>query len=51
MASDRVRREITEHEKKLAVMASRNLNADKLQADLDALIKENESLEQQLRDS
>ncbi|KAJ0101511.1 hypothetical protein Patl1_03806 [Pistacia atlantica] len=46
LATDRIRREITEYEKKLAAMASRSLNVDKLQADLDAILKENEHLEQ-----
>lgn len=44
MASDRLHREAIEHEKKLAAMASRSLNVDKLQADLDAIRKENEYL-------
>lgn len=44
MATDRLRREATEHEKKLAAMASRSLNVDKLQADLDAIRMENEYL-------
>ncbi|XP_059443174.1 uncharacterized protein LOC132175302 isoform X2 [Corylus avellana] len=50
LATDRVRREVAEHEKKLAAMASRSLNVDKLQADLDAIRKENEYLEQRLQD-
>jgi cell shape-determining protein MreC len=50
LTTDRVRREVAEHEKKLAAMASRSLNVDKLQADLDAIRKENEYLEQRLND-
>ena len=42
---------MTDREKKLAAMASRSLNIDKLLADLDAIVKENEYLEQQLRDN
>ena len=42
---------MAEREKKLAAMASRSLNVDKLQADLDAILKENEYLEQQLQDN
>ncbi|KAL5803807.1 hypothetical protein ACOSQ3_030607 [Xanthoceras sorbifolium] len=49
LATDRVRREVAEYEKKLAAMASRSLNVDKLQADLDAITKENEYLEQCLK--
>lgn len=51
LATDRVRREVAEHEKKLAAMAARSLNVDKLQADLDAIQKENEYLERRLRDN
>lgn len=47
LATDRVRREIAEYEKKLAAVASRSLNVDKLQADVDVIMKENEFLEQQ----
>ncbi|KAK9941169.1 hypothetical protein M0R45_017790 [Rubus argutus] len=50
LATDRIRREATEHEKKLAAMASRSLNADKLQADLEAIRRENEYLEKSLQD-
>lgn len=50
LATDRVRREVADHGKKLAAMASRSLNVDKLQADLDAIRKENEYLEQRLQD-
>ena len=51
LATDRIRREMADREKKLAAMASRSLNVDKLQADLDAILKENEYLEQQLQDN
>ncbi|XP_074564529.1 uncharacterized protein LOC141821065 isoform X1 [Curcuma longa] len=51
LATDRARRESAEHEKKLAAISSRTLEFDKLQADLDSIKKENESLEQQLRDA
>lgn len=46
LSADRVQREIAENEKKLAAMASRSLNIERLQADLDAIIKENKHLEQ-----
>ncbi|KAM0995654.1 hypothetical protein ACFX2C_005759 [Malus domestica] len=49
LATDRTRREVGELEKKLAAMASRSLNVDKLQADLDAIRRENEHLEKCLR--
>ncbi|CAN6559064.1 unnamed protein product [Malus baccata var. baccata] len=42
LTTDRIRREVGEHEKKLAAMASRSLNVDKLQADLDAIRREND---------
>ncbi|GLT79535.1 hypothetical protein SLA2020_510200 [Shorea laevis] len=48
LATDRVRREIADLEKKLSAMACQSVNVDKLQADLDAIRKENEYLEQQL---
>lgn len=48
--TDRIRREMAECEKKLSAMAFRSLNVDKLQADLDAITKENKYLEQQLGD-
>ncbi|CAK7324475.1 unnamed protein product [Dovyalis caffra] len=51
LTADRTRREMSEHEKKLAAMASRSLNVDKLQADLDAIVKENECLEQRLAEN
>lgn len=49
LATDRIRREVGEREKKLATMASRSLNVDKLQADLDAITRENEHLEKSLQ--
>ncbi|KAM1806090.1 hypothetical protein ACFX11_029275 [Malus domestica] len=42
LTTDRIRLEVGEHEKKLAAMASRSLNVDKLQADLDAIRREND---------
>ncbi|XP_057997979.1 uncharacterized protein LOC131176985 isoform X1 [Hevea brasiliensis] len=51
LMSDRIQREVAEYEKKLTAMAFRSLNVDKLQADLDAIKKENEHLEQQLEDN
>lgn len=47
-ATDKARREVAEYEAKLVAVVSRSLNIDKLQADLDAIRKENEHLEQQL---
>lgn len=49
LAADRVRREVAEHEKKLSVMAARSYNMEKLQAELDAIMKENQQLEQRLQ--
>ncbi|KAF8414286.1 hypothetical protein HHK36_002288 [Tetracentron sinense] len=46
LATDRTQREAAEQEAKLAAMASRSLNVNKLQADLDAIKMENEFLEQ-----
>ncbi|XWS09623.1 hypothetical protein CRYUN_Cryun39dG0005600 [Craigia yunnanensis] len=51
LATDRIQREMAAREKKLDAMASRSLNVDKPQVDLDAIVKENEYLEQQLRES
>uniref|UniRef100_A0A6N2NAN2 Coiled-coil domain-containing protein 22 homolog n=1 Tax=Salix viminalis TaxID=40686 RepID=A0A6N2NAN2_SALVM len=51
LTTDRISREMTELEKKLQAMASRSLNVDKLQADLDAIVKENECLEQRLAEN
>ncbi|KAL5981940.1 hypothetical protein ACLOJK_016007 [Asimina triloba] len=51
LATDRTRREAADQEAKLATMASRSFDMDKLEADLDAIRKENELLEQQLRHS
>ena len=45
LATNRIQQEVAEREKKLAAMASRSLNVDKLQADLDAIRRENELLE------
>ncbi|KAB2048969.1 hypothetical protein ES319_A13G145800v1 [Gossypium barbadense] len=49
LTTDRIRREIADLEKKLAAVSSRSLNEDKLQADVDAIMKENEYLEQQIQ--
>ncbi|XP_057982640.1 uncharacterized protein LOC131167771 [Malania oleifera] len=51
LTADRTRREVAEYEAKLASMASRRLDIGKLQADLDAIRKENEYLEQRLQDN
>ncbi|KAK3021536.1 hypothetical protein RJ639_046484 [Escallonia herrerae] len=48
LATDRARRELADHEAKLAAMASRKVNVDKLQADLDAIRKDNDLLQQRL---
>ncbi|KAK6947118.1 Coiled-coil domain-containing protein 22 [Dillenia turbinata] len=48
LATDRTRREVAEYETKLVTMASRSLKIDKLQADLDAIKKENDYLEKRL---
>lgn len=50
LATDRIRREVAQREKKLATMASRSLDLEKLQADIDAIRRENEHLEKCLRD-
>ncbi|KAH0997817.1 hypothetical protein GBA52_021681 [Prunus armeniaca] len=50
LANDRIRREVAEHEKKQMAMGSRSLNVEKLQADLDAIMRENEYLEKCLQD-
>lgn len=50
-ATDKARREVAEYEAKLVAVLSRSLNMDKLQADLDAIRKENEHLEQHLKSS
>ncbi|KAK8318144.1 hypothetical protein V6Z12_A13G155600 [Gossypium hirsutum] len=49
LTTDRIRREIADLEKKLAAVSSRSLNEDKLQVDVDAIMKENEYLEQQIQ--
>ncbi|GFZ12780.1 hypothetical protein Acr_23g0011650 [Actinidia rufa] len=51
LSIDRVRREVGEYEAKLSALASRSFNIDKLQADFDAIRRENEFLEERLRDS
>ncbi|KAI3920469.1 hypothetical protein MKX01_000808 [Papaver californicum] len=53
LATDRAKRAVTEQEAKLAKMASNSLNMYKLQADLEAIRRENEFLEQHqpLRDA
>ncbi|KAK2973370.1 hypothetical protein RJ640_004888 [Escallonia rubra] len=48
LATDRARRELADHEAKLAAMACRKVNVDKLQADLDAIRKDNDLLQQRL---
>ncbi|XP_076897034.1 uncharacterized protein LOC143550223 [Bidens hawaiensis] len=48
LATDRTRREQTDLETKLSSIATQSLNMDKLQADLDAIRKENEYLESRL---
>ncbi|XP_023007785.1 coiled-coil domain-containing protein 22 isoform X2 [Cucurbita maxima] len=48
LSTDRLRRETAEYEKKIAASASRSLDFNKLQADLDAIRKENSCLEQNL---
>lgn len=45
LATDRTRREQSDLETKLSSIGTRILNMDKLQADLDAIRKENEYLE------
>ncbi|GAB4845904.1 hypothetical protein Ancab_024909 [Ancistrocladus abbreviatus] len=51
LETDRTRREAADLEAKLAAMSSRNLDIDKLQADLDAIRRENEYLEQSLQNN
>lgn len=48
LSTNRLRRETAEYEKKIAASATRSLNFDKLQADLDAIRRENSYLEQHL---
>lgn len=48
--TDRTQRSVADYEAKLATTTSRRLNVDKLQADLEAIRKENDLLEQHLRD-
>ncbi|KNA12153.1 hypothetical protein SOVF_128210 isoform B [Spinacia oleracea] len=47
-ATDKAQREVAELEVKLTAIASRNLDRDKLQSDLDAMRRENEHLEKTL---
>lgn len=49
LLTDRTRRELADYEAKLTSMASRSLNVDKLRADLDAIRKENNTLETNLQ--
>lgn len=51
LATDRARREATDLETKLSSVTARSLNIDKLQADLDAIRKENEYLQSRLSNS
>ena len=51
LATDRARREATDLETKLSSVTARSLNIDKLQADLDAIRKENEYLQRRLSNS
>lgn len=48
LATDRTRREVTDYEGKLATMASRTVDIDKLKADLDTIRRENDLLEKKL---
>ncbi|MCD7456045.1 hypothetical protein HAX54_030519 [Datura stramonium] len=48
LATDRARREVTDYEGKLATMASRSVDIDKLKADLDTIRRENDLLEKKL---
>lgn len=48
LATDRTRRDAADYEAKLATISARSMNMSKLQADLDAIRKENELLEQRL---
>ncbi|CAH2033426.1 unnamed protein product, partial [Thlaspi arvense] len=45
LMTDRLRREAVDYEKKLGSITARGMSLEKLQADLDAIRKENESLE------
>lgn len=49
LMTDRLRREAVDYEKKLGSIASRGSSLEKLQADLDAIRQENQSLEKQLK--
>lgn len=48
IATDRSRRDAADYEAKLATVRARSLNMGKLQADLEAIRKENDLLEQRL---
>lgn len=48
LATDRTRREVTDYEGKLATLASRSIDIDKLKADLDTIRRENDLLEKKL---
>ncbi|KAH0854991.1 hypothetical protein HID58_024519 [Brassica napus] len=48
LMTDRLRREAVDYEKKLGSITSRGMSLEKLQADLDAIRQENQSLEKQL---
>ncbi|CAH8306184.1 unnamed protein product [Eruca vesicaria subsp. sativa] len=48
LITDRLRREAVDYEKKLGSITSRGMSVEKLQADLDAIRQENQSLEKQL---
>ncbi|XP_059284929.1 uncharacterized protein LOC132038257 [Lycium ferocissimum] len=48
LAADRARREVADYEGKLATMASRSVDIDKLKADLETIRRENDLLEKNL---
>lgn len=48
LATDRVRRQVTDYEGKLATMASRSVDIDKLKANLETITRENDLLEKKL---
>ncbi|XAR67345.1 hypothetical protein NMG60_11002061 [Bertholletia excelsa] len=51
LTTDRIRREVAEHEAKLSALARRSFNVNKLQDDLGAIRRENEFIERQLQHS
>lgn len=51
LATDRARREVADYEGKLATMASRTVDIDKLKADLDTIRRENDLLEARLSEN